>query len=306
MDNGGISLALRSIDDAAACGVDAVKFQYFTHKDLYGVDGENKYELPRKWLGYLSSHCELRGVDFLCSAFSAEGIGIVDPYVKMHKIASSEMQDYHLIRAAAATKKPVIISTGGHSTDDVAEAMWAFDNKEQFHFLECSLKYPAEVSDYALSKQWFDGISDHTTGAGLAILSIGHGAKIFEKHFDCLIGLYDSDSAEETPDTAVSVGPQFMSQYVQCIRDGFVASGGAKRASESNSQAALRWKRRLKITKQVRGGQDRLEYGVNFGSFRSVQDDAKAASPLEWEKFQGARVKRDMNPQDGLWFDDIE
>lgn len=305
VDNNGISLALRNIDDAAGCGVSAVKFQYFTYEELYGVPGDSEYELPREWIPILSSYASKRGIDFMASAFSVQGIRQLDPYVKTHKIASSEMLDYDLIRAALRTKKPVIVSTGGANKEEITHLMGTFHGEEMY-LLECVAKYPAVASDYDLStlKDWADGISDHTLQNELALCAAGNGAFIFEKHFDCLKGIIDS--ADESPDTPVSIGTVQLKEYVEGIKAAYTATHQDKHISVADILMHRRWRRRLKIIKPVKGGQDQLIYGENFGAFRSIVDDTKAASPIDKDKFQGKRTKRDMFPQDGLWFDDIQ
>lgn len=305
-DNNGISLALRNIDDAAACGVSAVKFQYFSHEELYGIPGDCKYQLPREWLSILSAYASRRWVDFMVSAFSVQGIKEVDPHVKAHKIASSEMMDFELVSAAVRTKKPVVISTGGASKEEVMHLLKTLD-PTNIYLLECVAKYPAYAEDYDLStlgdEGWACGISDHTLDNDLAICSVGAGAYVFEKHFDCLKGVIDT--AEPSPDTPVSIGTSQLKQYVSGINNAYSAVHQERHTSVADAMMNLKWRRRLKITKLVKGGQDALIYGENFGSFRSLAADTKAASPIDKDKFEGKRTKRDMHPQDGLWFDDI-
>lgn len=308
----GLDLAIRHIDDAATCGVSAVKFQFFSHNELYGVDGDDSYQLPREYIPLLAAHCTSVGVEFMCSAFSAEGVRYIDRYVTRHKIASSEMLDPLIFEAVKKCGKPFIVSTGGAHEDEVYELILKLDKKATV--LECVAEYPAKMRDYNLNAMARNaknhvniGVSDHTLNNELAITAVGFGATVFEKHFDALKFNYLEIPTEATPDTCVSIGTQDLATYCNAIKLAFSAINEfRKKPSESERPMATKWRRRLKVTKPLRGGIDRLELGVNFGSFRSLKEDTRAASCLDIDKFEGKRVTKDLQPQDGLWFDDIE
>ena len=291
-----LALARRHIYDASLCGVNAVKFQFFTHRELYGVDGPNDYNLPSNWLPILAHDCARNNVEFMCSAFSEEGLKYVDSFVNIHKIASSEALHLKLLEAAKKTGKPFLVSNSGLTDQEYLQ----MNHYQPTAVLICSAKSPAKTEDYSLSFP-IGGLSDHTLDETLALMAIGCNASIFEKHFDALS---DFKGVKPSPDSSVSVGPQALERYCTLIRRAYYAF-----ANEVQSYDPLfksRWQRRLKVTKPLKAGQDILEYGINFGIYRSLNDDSRAAGPLELSQFQGKRVKREMKPQDGLWFDDIE
>ncbi len=309
----GIDLALRHISDAAACGADAVKFQLFSHTELYGIEGDETYTLPRGWVVTLAAYCEQHKIEFMCSAFSADGIKFLDRFVKRHKIASSEMLDPSIFEAAQLSQKPLIISTGGatdEEVDAIARALFAAEHT----ILECVAAYPANPQDYCLKAmtRWRDsfgvqvGVSDHTLGSGLALAALGAGALVFEKHFDSLRDIHAGNI--DSPDASVSVGPREFGEYCSELKRAAkaVLRDPHKGRNEPERPMQARWRRRLKVTKPLKAGIDRLEFGVNFGCFRSLKDDLRAASPQGIDQFDGKRVTKDLQPQDGLWYDDIE
>lgn len=301
------TLAYRQIFDAAACGVDAVKFQFFTHRELYGIPGDTARDLPLQWLPKLAFEAKQLGVQFLCSAFSPRGVLAVDPFVLVHKIASCEANDPEMISAVIGTGKDVLVSTGALVSEEINQLIDRFERSQaKLHLMACVASYPAQVRDYTLLPGT-EALSDHTLSSELALVAIGRGAFIFEKHFDCLANLKPKRPIFPSPDSPVSIGIEGLKEYVTAIRTGFSAvDPHGKIKFNRDAEIHKTWKRRLKITKMIKGGQDTLENGVNFGSFRSLEPDTRAAAPSEIYRFEGRRVKKDMKPQDGLYYDDIE
>jgi sialic acid synthase SpsE len=117
--------AIGSIGIAAGCGVDAVKFQLFSHKDLYGFDGPGGGIEP-DWLPQLKEKADACKVDFLCSAFSVEGVELVDKYVHVHKIAASEAAWPQLIDMVRDTGKPAIVTAGSLSVNEIMAVVAQF------------------------------------------------------------------------------------------------------------------------------------------------------------------------------------
>ena len=138
-------LAIQHIIQAKECGCDAVKFQLFNSVELYGyrVKALDQYALPQQWLGLLKEECDKHKIDFMCTAFSPEGLKLVDPLVRAHKIASSDMKYVQLLDAAESTGKPILWSTGGATMNEI-EQMW----RPEFIPMECVANYPAETKHY--------------------------------------------------------------------------------------------------------------------------------------------------------------
>ena len=309
-------MAKRHIHDAAEAGVSAVKFQLFTDRELYGMDGPNQWSLPREWLPELASYAAQHSLEFMCSAFSKEGYREVDQFVNLHKVASAEMKAFPLYDWL---DKPVLISTGGAHASEVAALadLLAGDQilpgKEpgiDFAFLECVASYPAEPKDYNLRviedpAGWmYCGVSDHTKNDVVALTAVGLGARVFEKHFstfDRAFGDFPS-----TPDYPVSIGPVAMAEYVSKLKQAFAALGdGRKMARPSELSMTMRWRRRLKVTEPVKKG-DGLFYGKNFGIFRSIKEDPAAFGPESFRMFDNGTAKCDLAPGDPVWHETVE
>lgn len=295
-------LAKRHIVDAAICGVSAVKFQLYTHRELYGFDGDDTYALPSYWLPELAACAAQNSVEFMCSAFSADGVRAVDPWVNVHKIASAEMKHIGIINAVVDTGKPFFVSNGGAHFDEIDWFRRNFRVKHMM-FLECTAAYPAEVGDYRLSGG-VQGISDHTTGYTLAIAAVGAGASVFEKHFDAMADGANA-LADQTPDAPVSCGPTFLKNYCHSILSAYEAMGGIKCALPAERDMTLKWRRRLKAIANIKAG-DVLENEVNFGAYRSKEDDVRAGAPERVLEYHGQIAKRDLAIGQGIWIDDVE
>lgn len=308
---GSLDLALKHIDAAKACGADAVKYQLFSHEDLYGFPGTVAGSIDICWLSHLSDYARLRNIEFMCTAFSAEGVRTVDKYVSRHKIASAEMKDTEILDAVAATGKPFIVSTGGAHFSEVE---WLIQTYDPTAILECVALYPAEPRHYnlnaltvmtqlsSITKAPKGGISDHTIGDVVAVAAVGFGATIFEKHFDCE---KDSCLLGPTPDSPVSIGPAAMAHYVRSIHTAMSAVGDGVKRPAHQHEMALKWRRRLIATVDLEPG-DTLQRGVNFGSYRSLKNDTRAAGSERIGEFDGRVMKATVKAGDGIWETDIE
>jgi N-acetylneuraminate synthase len=300
--------ALKQIDGAKASGCDAVKFQLFTHDELYGFPGDNTYSLPREWIASLARHCEAVGIEFMCSAFSPDGVEFLNPFVKRHKLASAEFKHVGLWHAILVSEKPIIASTGcAHDLE-----ITAFVNKygsKNVTLLECVGAYPASPSDYRLyalsewRRQWpgIDvGISDHTTCGTPSLLSVPFGATVFERHFDLFKG-----ELSDTPDSPVSVSPEEMCAFIEGLKRVQVTSfGRTKRPARVEDDMQTTYRRRLIATQDIYVG-ERLEMGRNFGIFRSKTPDYRGAPPEQWQLFDGKNARIEIKQGQSLWHEDV-
>lgn len=244
--------ALEHIKAAGRCGVSAAKFQFFTHEELYGRPGDNTYSLPVTWLPALKDQCDEVGVDFMCTAFSEDGVWAVDPFVKMHKVASAEMMHTGILDAIKETGKPFIVSTGGATAEDVA---WLIGTYKPNVLMECVASYPAKAQDYNLRFLHLTGspavgVSDHTLTDSMALAAVGMGATYFEKHFIIYpaLKLYDENTVSGmrpwTPDYGHSINEAAMVQYVRVLKEGYSALGdGRKTPRDSEIEFCRKYRR---------------------------------------------------------------
>jgi len=241
--NNDLDLAFRTIDAMHLSGADCVKLQTFkpesitinSRKEDFIVkggtlwDGKTLYELynktytPWEWHEKIKDYVEKKGMIFFSSPFDNKAVDFLEGLdVPAYKIASFEITDIPLIEYAASKKKPIIISTGIATKEDILEAVKACERvgNNQLILLKCTSSYPTPLTDVNLSlipqiEKDFDclvGLSDHTEGFLIPLGAISLGAKVIEKHFIL-------DRSLGGPDSAFSMEPQEFSEMVIQIRN---------------------------------------------------------------------------------------
>ncbi len=212
---GNIETAMQLIDDAVEGGADAVKFQTYkaetlaikdspAYWDLNEESTKNQYELFSKFDNFnvedykiLKNYCESKQIQFLSTPFDLASVDFLDPLVPFFKIASSDITNIPLIRKIASKRKPILLSTGASTIQEIELALkeaYAHGANE-IGILHCILNYPTENIHANLGmitdlKQKFPnnliGYSDHTIpdqNLIVLITSVLLGARIIEKHF---------------------------------------------------------------------------------------------------------------------------
>lgn len=285
-----------SVSVARRCGADAVKFQAFTGKALYGCDSDLGYQLPLEWLPKLKEKADAEGIDFMCTAFSPELLDAVNPHVSVHKIASSDVSYVDLLQRVNSKGKPVILSTGGSSLSDIKLALEYLPDV-QVYLLYCVSAYPAKnVNLYGLEKlaQVFNlpiGYSCHTQDYTTAVNAARfHKARVIEKHLkipfgDSLTGDHDPN----TPDSGHSLLPDEFKLMVDHIRA--VDPIYPPIPSPAEHDMITRHNRRLFATAPILKGQA-FEAKL-VGAFRSKTDEINALTPFAGPKLHGKVAKYD-------------
>ncbi len=239
------SIALQLIDVAADAGADAVKFQTYSGARIYSRKARSEFlkaftdktpaellediSLPREWHAELAAHARERGIDFFSSPFDHEAVDeLAELGVPVLKIASGEIVDLPLIRRAAATGIPLIVSTGMATLADVQDAVAAAAGAgaTALGLMQCASVYPAPVDRINLRamdtlREAFgvpSGLSDHTTGIAVPIAAAALGAAFVEKHFTL-------DRGMDGPDHSFAIEPGELAAMVQGIRDAQAALG---------------------------------------------------------------------------------
>lgn len=241
--NGDIGIAESLIDAAADAGADAVKFQTFDadrlvtkqaakadyQREEMGDDSSQyemlrSYELDREDHEHLQSYASNRDVLFLSTPFDSQSANLLaDLDVPAIKLGSGELTNQPLLCHVADFGRPVIISTGMGTMDEVERALsWVYDENPNatVALLHCTSSYPAPVSEVNLRAMQamaaeFDvpvGLSDHTTAIETPAFSVAAGASIVEKHFTI-------DRSLPGPDHEASLEPGELSKAVALVRD---------------------------------------------------------------------------------------
>lgn len=276
---GSFERAIKIVRLAADCGAEAVKFQAYTPDSLtidaiqsdFRIrsstlwDGQSLYSLyrsaatPYEWLGELFSYARKLKITPLCSVFDVDGIKLLERLdVAAYKIASFEAIDLDLIRACAETGRPLIVSTGlctAEEIDDILKASRAAGST-QLALLKCNSTYPANLREANLicipdMMRRFDvpiGYSDHTIGLTTAVCACALGACLVEKHF--------IDSREpETPDSRFSMIPDEFRRLTHECRDAFLARGDISYGVSVEEEASLVFRRSLYAVADIPAGE---------------------------------------------------
>ena len=268
--NGTLARAHDLVDAAADSGADAVKFQTYTPETL-AVDkpitagpwaGRTYHELyreamtPWEWLPDLFHHAHARGLKAFSSPFSPSAVKFLEGLdCPMYKIASPEIAYEDLIRAAAVTGKPVILSSGMATHQEMRRAVDTVNcfGSGQVVLLHCVSAYPATPEQYNLPALGylrnlvgaFIGLSDHTLGSAVAVAAVAKGAMMVEKHFT----LKRSDGG---PDAAFSSEP---GEFAAMARDCRTVAAACRPRTVSESDTSRQYKRSLWVTKPVNAGE---------------------------------------------------
>jgi len=317
--NGDIGRALALIDAAAAAGADAVKLQTYTADTITidhdgpgfviegGLwDGRRLYELyqeahtPWDWHPRLFAHAAQVGIACFSSPFDPTAVAFLAGLgAPAFKVASFEIVDTPLVAAMARCGKPLIISTGLASPQDIAEAVAAAREAggTELVLLHCTSGYPTPASqmhlrtmmDLGAAHGTLVGLSDHTMGTAVSVAAVALGACVIEKHF-CLA------RADGGPDAAFSLEPDELARLVSDCRDAWEALGEVHYEEVSAEAASRDHRRSLYVVADVRAGEVLTEANVRsirpgFGLApkhlhevlgRVAARDLKRGEPLDW------------------------
>lgn len=289
---------MHSITQAKMCGADAVKFQLYSHKELYGFDGEIGGALEPLWLGAMKEKADAVGIELMCTAFSPEGYDMVDPYVKRHKIASSELTHKRILQKVRSLGKPVILSTAAAMEDEICEALSILGGVP-IALMYCVGAYPARVVNLSLIaafKYIFKtdvGYSDHTTDVlTIPIVASRMGASIIEKHVSFI--------ESETPDKPHSLnGEEFKLMCLSLKEPNHHQFNIGPTTAERDM--VLKHRRRLIALKDLSPG-DVLKENENFGIFRSKVEDTSAWHGFSVDEANGKTVNHYIKAGLGIIF----
>ena len=276
--NGSIEKAKASITAAHQAGASAVKIQTYTadtmtidsHRDDFVITqglwkGKTLYQLyqeactPFEWHEELFAHARGEGVTLFSSPFDETAVDLLDALgAPAYKIASFELIDLPLISYVAQKNKPILMSTGMASKDEIRRAVeTAIENGcEQLGLFHCISGYPTPLDEANLNtiqslRRDFElpiGLSDHTLGNTAAIVATGLGATFFEKHFTL-------DRSEPGPDSAFSIEPaelETLKRDIQNAHDSLGEEIVDRPKSESENRT---FRRSLYFVRDVKKGE---------------------------------------------------
>ncbi|AXB03711.1 pseudaminic acid synthase [Aeromonas caviae] len=324
--NGNLERALAIMTAAKEAGASAVKLQTYRpdtitlkserpefqiHGGLW--DGHSLYDLyewahtPWEWHQALFAKGRELGLTVFSSPFDFSAVELLESLdCPAYKIASFELVDLPLIRYAAQTDKPLIMSTGMANEAEIAAAveMALKHGNGQLALLHCVSGYPAPAAEYNLRaipmlRQRFGvevGLSDHTLGSATAIAATSLGATLIEKHFTLA-------RADGGPDCAFSMEPTELAELVASVNTAQAALGVADYQLTPSEQGNRAFRRSLYLVKNIATGECLTEAHI-----KSVRP-ALGLPPADYDRLLGKRVTRDMSanqPLDWAWINEHE
>lgn len=321
--NHNLNIAVETIKAAAKIGVDAVKIQTYTadtltldcKKDDFILkgglwDGKSLYELyqeaytPWEWHEELFKVAEEEGVIMFSTPFDDTAVDLLESLGNpIYKIASFEIMDRELIRYAASKGKPMIMSTGVATEQEIEEAIAACREvgNDDITLLKCTSEYPAKIEDANLlmipaMRERFGvniGLSDHSMGSLVPTVAVALGATVVEKHFII-------DRSIGGPDSAFSMNEQEFAQMIRDIRSAESSLGTIDFSlTPAKEKARLAVGRSLYVAKDIKEGEVLTRENI-----RCVRP-GYSLHPRHLDEILGRRVSCDLYPGDRIELKDI-
>jgi pseudaminic acid synthase len=321
--NGSIERALETIDAAKRCGADAIKLQTYTPDtmtidcDLPGFmiergpwEGYKLYDLyreahtPYEWHSVLFEYARRIGITIFSSPFDESAVDLLESLsAPAYKIASFEITDLPLIRYVARTGKPMIMSTGMASEEEISDAVGTARSAgcTELILLHCISSYPAPIDQAnllqvpVLAKRFevISGLSDHTLGTTAAVAAVALGASVIEKHFTL-------SRADKGPDSEFSLEPEDLKRLCETAYDAWSAIGVAGFRRQEAEGGSRIFRRSIYFIRDLPEGailgrddirRIRPGMGLSPKHFeeligRQLRTDVKRGTPVSWDVFE--------------------
>jgi N-acetylneuraminate synthase len=312
--NGSLELALEMVDAAAKAGADYIKFQTFKAENLVTSSGttaayqknncnaDSQLEMLRSLeLTFddfirIKSYCEGKGIGFVSTPFDLESIDFLASLgMDFMKIPSGEITNLPYLRRIAATRLPVVMSSGMSTVSDIEAALEVFYTQgyeqSDITLLHCNTEYPTPFKDVNLIamvslRNTFGirtGYSDHTPGIEVPVAATALGAAVIEKHFTL-------SRSMPGPDHVASLEPEELSRMVKEIRNVASALGSPlKRISESERKNMAVARKSIVAATDIKEGEVFTEKNL------TAKRPGDGISPMLWDKIIGRKAIRDFS-----------
>jgi pseudaminic acid synthase len=318
---GKLERALQLIDAAAATGADAIKIQTYTPDTLTidhdgpqfriqgGLwDGYTLYDLykeaytPYEWHPVMMERAQNLGIALFSTPFDDTAVDLLSSLdVPAYKIASFEAIDLPLIARVAREGRPMIISTGMTSVEEIGEAVRTARcaGAAQLILLHCVSTYPAKyenanlktIGDLAKSFNVVAGLSDHTPGTACAVAAVALGANVIEKHFTLR-------RADGGPDAAFSLEPDEFRRLVDDCRNAWLSVGSVDYSRSEDELGNRTFRRSLYVVADVAAGEE-----LTAQNIRSIRPGF-GLPPKHLPEMLGRRAARPLKRGEPLaWID---
>lgn len=301
---GDLDRAEAIICEAKVAGADAIKIQSFEFEEMVvnNKELESLYKqvlTPREWIHDLMHRARIAEIELFSTPFSPRWVRLLDQFkFPRFKIASFELTDTPLIRAVAKTGKPIIMSTGMATEQEIENALKEARRygPRDITLLKCTSAYPSTAENANLntmSDMYFRfktkvGLSDHSPGIGVAVAAAGLGASVIEKHLTL-------NRADGGPDAEFSMEPDEFRQMVTECRRAYNARGAIHYGPTDGERTDL--KRSMYFAKDLKTGHILEDSDIktarpfahvspqNIDSFigKAIIEDVKYNQPVTWD-----------------------
>ena len=320
---GSIENALEIVHEAKKAGASCLKIQTYTadtitincNTDIFQIhgglwDGENLYSLykkaftPWEWQKRIKDECDRVGIDFLSTPFDPSAVDFLEEIgCEAYKIASFEIVDIPLIEYAASKGKPMIISCGMASKEEISEAIEACyrQGNRDVVLLKCCSEYPSDPKNLNLSmisdmKNSFGvpvGLSDHSMGHLADVVAVAYGARVVEKHF-CL------SRNLKNPDSDFSMEPSEFREMVDAVEKVISMNGKINYGPSHAEEEEYKCRRSLFAVADIKKGEVFTNKNV-----RSIRP-SNGIKPKYYKDILGKKAKEDIPFGTPIQFDLIE
>ena len=310
--NGSMDRAFSLIDHCIEIGADCAKFQMRNLQEVYRSNSLNKqgddlgveyvidlldrFELSIDNHRELKDYCQKKGIIYLCTPWDHKSLQQLEEFkVEAYKVASADLTNIPLINSLIQTKKPLILSTGMSTEDEVSTISKLLNSSgSKYAFLHCNSTYPAPFQDINLS--WMErlanihpiiGYSGHERGISVSLAAVGLGAKIIERHITV-------DRNLEGPDHSASLLPDDFRELILGIRQIEDAIGTKEKRTLSQGEMI----NRENLSKSLVASKEIKEDEVITTKHIDVRSPGLGLSPLQFEDLVGRKSKRNLQKED--------
>ena len=324
---GSLELAKRLIDLAKEGGADAAKFQTYkagtlaskhspAYWDLSKEPTTSQFKLFQKYDTFgpdeyreLARYCDQVGIDFVSTPFDKSAVELLDPLMPFFKVASADLTNTPLLRQVARTGKPVVLSTGASTADEVTVAVETLRDAgcEELSLLHCVLNYPTADENAhlgmitALRREYPDvliGYSDHTVpDDAMTALCTAYllGARVIEKHFT-------HDKTLPGNDHYHAMDVNDLRNFVSSAKrlDVMIGSVDSVSSIETEEISRMNARRSIVLDADVTSGTELVEAMLTY------KRPGTGVSPVHWDSVIGRRVVRDLERDHVLQWEDLE
>lgn len=312
--------AQRLVDAAADCGVDAVKLQTYradtitSRKAIFDMENTGvvsqyelfkRYEVDEALHGDVFAYAEAKGLDWFSTPSHETDVDLLEKLrVGAHKIGSDDAVNTPFLKYVARTRKPIILSTGMCTMQEVRESVSAIlgEGNDKLILLHAITSYPTHPGNVNLAAMqtlmhefpYLDiGYSDHTLSPVACLCAVAMGARVLERHFTY-------DKKVEGPDHKLSADPVEMKWLVDAVRSFEIMRGsGVKRPAESEKSSRLNNRKSVVVTRAVKSG-ERFTL-VNL----AIKRPGTGISPNCFEQIIGRAARNDMEADAVLTWGDL-